>query len=46
MQYYRFACHYEDPKTGILEGIKDFHKKYYLSIVITQRYQKKTKEKR
>jgi len=28
MQYYRFACLYQDPKTGILEGIKDFHKKY------------------
>jgi len=28
LQCYRFAYIYDDPKTGILEGLKDFYKKY------------------
>ncbi len=28
MQYYRFAYTYSNPKTGILEGLKDFQEKY------------------
>jgi len=28
LQYYRFACVYDDPKTGILEGLRDFYEKY------------------
>jgi len=28
VQYYRFAYNYSDPKTGILEGLKDFEEKY------------------
>ena len=28
LQYYRFAYVYDNPKTGILEGLKDFYEKY------------------
>jgi len=28
MQYYRFAYNYTDPKTGVLEGLRDFQEKF------------------
>lgn len=28
IQHYRFSCKYTDPKTGILEGLKDFQEKF------------------
>ena len=42
MQYYRFAYIYSDPKTGILEGLKDFKEKY---LFVTRDDQNTTKRK-
>ena len=28
IQHYRFSCNYTDPKTGILDGLKDFQEKF------------------
>ena len=42
MQYYRFAYIYSDPKTGILNGLKDFKEKY---LFVTQNEQTTPKRK-
>jgi len=46
LQYYRFACIYEDPKTGILEGLKDFYEKYSFVNSNDSSETKKRKQKR
>ena len=46
LQYYRFACIYEDPKIGILEGLKDFYEKYSFVNSNDSSETKKRKQKR
>ena len=46
LQYYRFAYVYDNPETGILEGLKDFYEKYSFVSNNISSDTKKRKQKR